>query len=101
PVSGRIRLGCDRGIRGGHGRQRDALAGPGGDPLRVHETVAADPYAVSGGRQVRHHEAALVVRDDYANESGIEIRGFGDDPDTGLRAVSAHDDAADIVVVDG
>src|SRR5690606_15397503 len=48
PVSGRVRLGCNGGIRGRYRRERDTLAGAGGDPLRVDETVAAHPYAIGG-----------------------------------------------------
>src|SRR5690606_2531493 len=91
----------------GHGRigcrnrgERDPLAGPGRDSLRVDETVAAYPDAVGRLREIRNDEAALIVGDDDPDEAGAEIGGLRDDPDARLRPVAAHDDAADVVVVD-
>ena len=63
---------------------------------RIDQAVAAHPHAVVGGRQFGQHEAALIVGDDDLDQLRRQFLGFGDDPDAGLRALLALDDAADV-----
>ena len=58
-------------------------------PRRIDETVAAHPDLVIGLRQVGNDIAAFIVGDDDLGEAGRQIGGLGDDPDAGLRLLSA------------
>ena len=82
-------------------RQLDVVARPGGDRRGVDQAVAAGPDLVVGVRQVREEEAAVVAGDHDLAEHGLQVVGGGDDPDAGLGAGVAADDAADHAVVAG
>ena len=65
---------------------------------RIDQAVAAHPDVVRGVRQLRQHEAALVVGHDDLGELRLELVRLGDHPDSGLRAGAALDDAADVTL---
>ena len=98
------RIPVDRRVvfrRRGRARRRrgievEGLPGHGPNLGRIHEPVAAHPYAVTGLRKLGHDIAPAIVGDHDLGELGGKVGGLSDHPDAGFRAVRAGDHAAEI-----
>ena len=66
----------------------------------VDEAVAARPDLVIRRREIGNDEPATIVRHDALDVADGQVARFRDDPDARFRALGAHDNAADVVVVD-